>query len=61
MLNEDIAQENIDRKEVIKHMQEQSLRTKWEGAQVLMWLLATGVSIVLALFGLLWATGTVGT
>ena len=61
MLKEHVAQENIDRKEVIKHMQEQSLRTKWEGAQVLMWLLATGVSIVLALFGLLWATGTVGT
>ena len=61
MLREHVAQENIDRKEVIKHMQESNSRVKWEGKQVLMWLAATGVSIVLALFGLLWVTGTVGT
>jgi hypothetical protein len=61
MLRAHVAQEDIDRREVIKHMQAAASRVKWEGKQVLMWLAATGVSIVLALFGLLWATGTVGT
>ena len=61
MLRAHVAQEDIDRREVIKHMQESASRVKWEGRQILMWLTATGVSIVLALFGLLWATGTVGT
>jgi len=60
MLRAHVAQEDIDRREVIKHMQEATSRVKWEGKQVAMWLIATGVSIVLALFGLLWATGTIG-
>jgi hypothetical protein len=61
MLKEHVAQENIDRKEVIKHMQDQAMRIKWEGKSILMWAVGTGTSVVLALFGLLWATGTIGT
>jgi Asp-tRNA(Asn)/Glu-tRNA(Gln) amidotransferase C subunit len=60
MLKAHVAQEDLDRREVIKHMQEQTARIKWEGKTILMWAVGTGVSIVLALFGLLWATGTIG-
>jgi hypothetical protein len=61
MLKAHVAQEDLDRREVIKHMQEQTARIKWEGKSILMWAVGTGMSVVLALFGLLWATGTIGT
>jgi len=60
MLQAHVAQEDADRREVIKHMQEQTARIKWESKSVLMWAVGTGTSVVLALFGLLWATGTIG-
>ena len=61
MLQAHVAQEDIDRREVIKHMKESANRAKWETKTILMWAAGTGISIVLTLFGLLWATGTVGT
>jgi hypothetical protein len=61
ILKEHVAQEDIDRREVIKHMQASASRAKWETKTILMWAAGTGASIVLTLFGLLWATGTVGT
>jgi Asp-tRNA(Asn)/Glu-tRNA(Gln) amidotransferase C subunit len=60
MLKAHVAQEDLDRREVIKHMREATSRIKWEGKSILMWAVGTGTSIVLALFGLLWATGTIG-
>lgn len=60
MLKGHIAQEDIDRREVIKHLRESNIRVKNEGRTVLMWAVGLSVSVVVTLFGLLWATGTIG-
>jgi hypothetical protein len=60
MLRGHIAQEDVDRKEVIKHMRDSVERGKENNLRTLLWLSGTAVSIVLMLFGLLWATGAVG-
>lgn len=60
-LKEHIRAEDADRREIIKHLKTVVERTKADGWSTVMWVMGTGVTIVLALFGLLWATGTVGT
>jgi predicted naringenin-chalcone synthase len=42
------------------HLRDAAQRAKESGATTLMWAIGVGMSVVLALFGLLWATGTVG-
>ena len=61
MLKAHVAQEDLDRIEIMKHLRETAQRAKESGATTLMWAAGIGVSVVLALFSLLWATGTVGT
>jgi hypothetical protein len=53
-------QEDIDRREIIRHLREQSERESTEGKKTLMWAIGVGVSVVVTLFALLWGTGAVG-
>ena len=61
VLKAHVAQEDIDRREIMAHLRETAQRAKESGATMLMWAIGVGMSVALALFGLLWATGTVGT
>jgi len=61
MLRAHVAQEDIDRREIMKHLRETAQRAKESGATMVMWAIGIGVSVVATLFGLLWVTGTVGT
>lgn len=59
-MKEHIQTEDADRREIIRHLKTMVERTKSEGRSTVMWVMGTGVTIVLALFSLLWATGAVG-
>jgi sorbitol-specific phosphotransferase system component IIBC len=52
-------QEDNDRREIMRHLRDQATRSQQEGKATLMWAIGVGVSVVLALFVLLWGTGAV--
>jgi hypothetical protein len=60
MMKSHIAQEETDRREIIRYLRDQNVHAEQDGKKVLMWAVGLGVSIVITLFGLLWATGAVG-
>ena len=60
MLRGHIAQEDLDRKEVIKHLRESNIRVKQDGKHTLMWAGGISITVISGLFGLLWVTGNVG-
>ena len=60
MLRVHVAQEDIDRREIMAHLRETAQRAKESGATIVMWAIGVAASVVLSLFGLLWVTGTIG-
>jgi len=58
-LKSHVVQEDNDRREIMRHLRDQTARAQQEGKTTLMWAVGVGVSVVLALFVLLWGTGAV--
>lgn len=54
-------QEERDRREVISALKGENFQIRRFATKDIMWLFGVGASIVVSLFGLLWATGAVGT
>jgi hypothetical protein len=61
VIKEHIASGNADQAEIIKYLREAVNAAKKDGWTNLKWAVGIGVSTVVTLFALLWATGTVGT
>lgn len=59
-LKEHMFKEEEDRKEIIKHLRETVSKTTQDNWKNLKWAAGVSATIVMGLFSLLWATGTIG-
>jgi len=53
-------QEERDRQELIRTLQDENFQIKRHGTKDLLWAIGISVTIIFGLFGMLWGTGTLG-